>query len=296
MAKPPKSGRKVIGHFTFKPKGASALKLQPGSQAIAWDSIRPRPDVDTRGLDTRHLLSLARSIAAVGLIQPLAIDTSGKLIAGGHRLAVWALLAIEDPNERKAAFLAGLKDYKPSPQKAEEGAKLPEAEAIAQEIADLDLSAWKDAHADGLVPVLVFDEDAARLKNKSLFREVAENEKRRSYTAEEVEALAERLKTAGYEDIAGRPKEAQEPLRKELARILGRSSRQIRKILNDPKVTKAKRRNRDRLSNDKKIINTLSEVLASAEKVFAKDKDAKEIMKAASALGKLVEAYQAEQE
>lgn len=293
MAKPPKSGRKAIGNFTFKPKGSKALELKPGSQAIAWDSIRPRPDVNTRDLDPRHLLSLARSIAAVGLIQPLAIDTSGKLIAGGHRLAVWSLLSIADPTERQAAFLKGLEDYTPEKADPEKGdAKLPEPEEMAKELAELDLDGWKQAHPDGQVPVLVFDEDAARTKNKALLREVAENEKRRSYTGKEVMLLAERLKKAGFDDLKGRPEEDQQSVRAELARILGKSSRQIRRYLNDPTVAaKPKGGHGVRLSKALNILNRIGDMSKALEKGLAKDTDAKPIIEAAGKLAKLVEAY-----
>lgn len=293
MAKAPKVGRKVIGHFTFKPRGSKALELKPGSQAVAWDGIRSRHDVDTRCLDPRHLLSLARSIAAVGLIQPLAIDTSGKLIAGGHRLAVWSLLSIADPAERQAAFLKGLEDYTPEKADSEKSdTKLSEPEEMAKELAELDLDGWKQAHPDGQVPVLVFDEDAARTKNKALLREVAENEKRRSYTAAEVALLAERLKKAGFDDLKGRPEEDQQSVRAELARILGKSSRQIRRYLNDPTVAaKPKGGHGVHLSKANSAMNRLGGLVAAIQKGLAKDADAKKVIEAAEKLAGLVKEY-----
>jgi len=225
----------------------------------------------------------------VGLIQPLAIDTSGKLIAGGHRLAVWALLAIDAPAERRAAFLKGLSAYAPAAKPDPENPSEPEA--MAAEIGDLDVSGWKEAHPKGLVPVLVFDADEARTKNKALLREVAENEKRRGYTSAEVKALADRLKKAGFDDIKGRPEADQQPLRAELARILGRSSRQIRRMLNDPEVVKVKRRTRDRLSTQQRTIAALRAALADAAPVFAKDQKAAKIGTVASQLAALVKRY-----
>ena len=48
--------------------------------------IHPRQQ-DTRPTDDAHVQALADSIAIVGLIQPLAVDAQGVLLAGAHRLA-----------------------------------------------------------------------------------------------------------------------------------------------------------------------------------------------------------------
>jgi ParB family chromosome partitioning protein len=42
---------------------------------------------DTRPLNQPHVAALAESIAVVGLIEPLAVDLKGRLLAGSHRLA-----------------------------------------------------------------------------------------------------------------------------------------------------------------------------------------------------------------
>lgn len=280
------AGRKSLGPFSLKLKGFTALDLKPGPQTVAWEDIRSRPDIDTRTLDPRHVLSLARSIAAVGLIQPIAIDTPGRLIAGGHRLAVWALFSMADGDERRAAFLKGLEDGAP-----DKAAPSPEAEEMATEIAELDIAGWKEAHPKGLVPVLVFDADASRLKNKALLREVAENEKRRSYTIAEVKTLADRLRKAGFVDLEGRPAAEQASVRKELASILGKSSRQIRRILNDPEIPKANGRANIHRSHPALLLRNLNGMLATIEKAFAKDKEARQVLDAAAELAKCVAAY-----
>lgn len=280
-------GRKPLGQFTLKFKGFTALDLKPGPQTVAWEAIRSRPDIDTRTLDPRHVLSLARSIAAVGLIQPIAIDAVGRLIAGGHRLAVWALLCMADGGERRVAFLKGLAEG------ADQPAPSPEAEEMATEIAELDIAGWKEAHPKGLVPVLVFDADASRLKNKALLREVAENEKRRSYTTAEVKTLADRLRKAGFVDLEGRPTAEQASVRKELASILGKSSRQVRRILNDPEIPKANGRRSVTRSHPALLLRNLSRMLATIERALAKDKDARQVLDAAAQLSKYVAAYQA---
>ena len=50
------------------------------------EAIKPR-GADTRPLNLAHVEALAESIAALGLIEPLAVDKQGRLLAGGHRLA-----------------------------------------------------------------------------------------------------------------------------------------------------------------------------------------------------------------
>ncbi|MFN7971307.1 MAG: ParB N-terminal domain-containing protein [Acidobacteriota bacterium] len=56
-------------------------------------AIKPRVHGDTRALDATHVENLARSIEALGLLEPLVVDRHGHLIAGAHRLAAIKLLA-----------------------------------------------------------------------------------------------------------------------------------------------------------------------------------------------------------
>ncbi len=50
-------------------------------------------EADTRPVNHQHVEALAESIAAVGLIQPVAVDIQGRLLAGAHRRAAIAYLA-----------------------------------------------------------------------------------------------------------------------------------------------------------------------------------------------------------
>jgi len=66
-----------------------------GNNAVMpLEAIKPR-DADTRPLNPAHVEALAESIAALGLIDPLAVDKQGRLLAGGHRLA--AILQLRRP-------------------------------------------------------------------------------------------------------------------------------------------------------------------------------------------------------
>ncbi len=49
-------------------------------------------EVNTRPLSETHVTSLSESIAALGLIEPIVVDQTGRLLAGAHRLASVRLL------------------------------------------------------------------------------------------------------------------------------------------------------------------------------------------------------------
>ena len=70
---------------------------------IALTDIQPRQQ-DTRTLNESHVLELAESIAVVGLIEPLAIDLRGRLLAGSHRLAAIEWLKANKPSDYAAQF------------------------------------------------------------------------------------------------------------------------------------------------------------------------------------------------
>ncbi|MBD3887622.1 ParB N-terminal domain-containing protein [Phormidium tenue FACHB-886] len=60
------------------------FKIQDSTLPLAQIQTRQQ---DTRPLNSKHVESLAESIAVLGLIEPLVIDNQGRLLAGGHRLA-----------------------------------------------------------------------------------------------------------------------------------------------------------------------------------------------------------------
>jgi len=66
---------------------------------------------------------------------------------------------------------------------------------------------------------------------RALAVEVAENEQRRDYTAAEVRALAERLQGAGFKATAGRPRKGTRALLPALGAVVGKSKRQLLRIL-----------------------------------------------------------------
>lgn len=94
---------------------------------LPFERILPRPE-DTRPINIDHVKALADSIAAVGLIQPIAVDVNGRLLAGGHRLA--AIKHLKTSNE--TAFLEHFNEGIPI-RRYDFDASLDEAQALAIE-------------------------------------------------------------------------------------------------------------------------------------------------------------------
>jgi len=67
------------------------------------DKIKQR-EQDTRPLNEAHVIELAESIAALGLIESLALDCNGRLLAGGHRLAAIHRIREQDPDAFNKQF------------------------------------------------------------------------------------------------------------------------------------------------------------------------------------------------
>ncbi|MGR3279099.1 ParB/RepB/Spo0J family partition protein [Acaryochloris marina NIES-2412] len=91
--------------------------------------------------------------------------------------------------------------------------------------------AFKQHFPNDQVQVRVMPFDSEKDPNLALAIEAAENEKRRDYTPTEVKAIAERLKSAGYEDLKGRPKKGQKALMPALSVVIGKSVRTVQRHL-----------------------------------------------------------------
>ena len=76
-------------------------------RGLKLELIRDRPHGDTRHLNSEHVQELADNIAAVGLIQTLAVDSEGHLLAGGHRRAALVLLMQTEPKRFEELFPRG---------------------------------------------------------------------------------------------------------------------------------------------------------------------------------------------
>jgi|GEM_PF-839212 len=78
----------------------------PTGSTYPLDQIKER-EQDTRALNEAHVQDLAESIVALGLIESLALDSKGRLLAGGHRLAAIKRLQTENPEAFQKQFPGG---------------------------------------------------------------------------------------------------------------------------------------------------------------------------------------------
>ena len=75
---------------------------------LPLDQVGDRLAGDTRALNPGQVEQLHDSIAELGLIQPLAVDSRGRLLAGGHRRAALHLLAERAPDRFDELFAEGI--------------------------------------------------------------------------------------------------------------------------------------------------------------------------------------------
>jgi ParB family transcriptional regulator, chromosome partitioning protein len=87
----------VVGRFA-NIKSTSVKPNIPQESRLPLDQITDRSGGDTRPMNQAHVESLAESIMVVGLIQPIAVDSHGRLLAGGHRRAAIAHLHSTEPD------------------------------------------------------------------------------------------------------------------------------------------------------------------------------------------------------
>ncbi|WP_126148394.1 ParB/RepB/Spo0J family partition protein [Synechococcus elongatus] len=127
---------------------------------VLLEEIGDRAQGDTRPLDPEQVETLANSIKDIGLIAPLAVDQSNRLLAGGHRRAALQHLQESNPDRFQELFPTG-------------------------------------------IPCRRFDFDSASDREQALAIEISENEKRRNYTREEIQAVAAQLQSLGYNQTPG---------------------------------------------------------------------------------------------
>jgi ParB family transcriptional regulator, chromosome partitioning protein len=84
------------------------IELGSNSSFLDIEQITDRPGGDTRSLNQGHIEALAESIAALGLIQPIAVDTKGHLLAGGHRRAAIKYLKESNLDSYQQHFNKGI--------------------------------------------------------------------------------------------------------------------------------------------------------------------------------------------
>lgn len=136
------------------------------------------------------------------------------------------------------------------------------------------LESYSSHFIEDMIPVRVMPFDSSEDSERALQIEVAENEHRRDYTANEVKALAKRLRVAGYTDTPGRPKKGEKRLRPALEVIVGKSLRSVRRYLteNDDKkpVQFGQVSKMNALKSAKRSLERLSEHLSADQSTSEK--------------------------
>lgn len=193
------------------PELLTELRKDTPTGTRALSQIHPHPN-PSRTLDPRHVLDLARSIAALGLIHPLVIDVEDVVIAGSHRYA--ALVVLATPHADRYTRLVELAPAAAGIEWQADALEFPGAERL-------------DFYR---VPVRVLPLSQREAPDEAWRAEVAENERRRDYSPKEVRALAERLKEQGYKIAAGRYVSGERAL-PVIAALVGKSERQVRRLL-----------------------------------------------------------------
>jgi ParB family chromosome partitioning protein len=95
-----------------------------------------------------------------------------------------------------------------------------------------------------MVPIRIMPFDSEEEPERALQCEIAENEKRRDYTSSEIKDIAEKLKSAGFIALKGRPKKGQKALMPALSVVVGKSIRRIQQyfeVSNSSPETKAEK-------------------------------------------------------
>lgn len=219
------SGAADAGRAQAKQAAAWLEREQARRGVLPLSAIRPRPGGDSRPLKPDHVVDLAESISAIGLIEPLVVDSPGHLLAGGHREAALRLLTLQNPQDRVQRWLAlvGLNQGKLTSRwqtYAERLAALPPLESEE-------------------IPVVIIPFNAEEDPARALAIETSENTQRRAYSKGEITTLVQRLRSAGFVEREGRPKAGEKALRPALSVILGKSSNTVRRwlgVLSDTKT------------------------------------------------------------
>lgn len=187
------------------------FELKGTVTVLSLDAVVNR-NADTRPVNWEHVVSVAESIAALGLLQPPAVDRKHRLVAGLHRLTACRMLASD------AAGRVALVESEP--KLLERVRALPALEELPEPL------------LSGNIPVRVLvDLDSTKDIDRAVAAEAAENTARRQYTAKEVESIKARLIDLGYSEVRGRPRAGQKPLKPALSLVLGLGRTQTRAVL-----------------------------------------------------------------
>jgi len=172
-----------------------------------------------RSKQGQHQLKAQDSSLPLGQIQPRQEDT--RPLNSAHVEALMesiAVLGLIEPLviDKKGRLLAG-------------GHRLAAINLLKESQSEK----YQTQFPEDRVPVRTLAFSAEEEPELALQIEIAENEQRRDYTPVEVKAIAERLRTAGYVEVKGRPKKGQKALMPALAVVVGKHLRTVQRYLSD---------------------------------------------------------------
>jgi ParB family chromosome partitioning protein len=192
--------------------------------SLPVSQILDRPSGDSRPLSIVHVVDLAESISALGLIEPVSVDKRNRLLAGGHRLA--ALRILEQPPQQRRQ---GIARHVLHLSHSEIAADTWVNKAVDEQMERLlSLPVWKDP-----IPAHVMDVDAVQEAELAFAIEMAENDKRRDYSPQDIKHLAEKLRSSGYTFTKGRPRENEKKALPLLQAIVGKSMRTLQRLMEE---------------------------------------------------------------
>jgi ParB family chromosome partitioning protein len=103
--------RKSLGdrehEFIFGQSSAENNSVVRATGTLKLAEIQRRPE-DTRPISETHVTDLMDSIALLGLIEPIAVDQNGRLLAGAHRLVALSYLSEQKPEDFLRHFEQGI--------------------------------------------------------------------------------------------------------------------------------------------------------------------------------------------
>ena len=253
---------------SFVSGGGDVIVADGASRPLS--GLLPRMNPDTRSLNPVHVVSLAESISALGVIEPLVVDADDHLLAGAHRLAACRLLAVEP--EARGALLTELC---PDQARQVNAALIEQARRLP--LGELELAA---------IPVRAISFHSKEDPQRALQIEAAENEKRRDYTPREVRSLYDRLIDAGYTDRRGKPAAGEKAARPALAAIIGKSLRTVRRMLaevnNEANATESPSKLTQLIVSVSNLERALDKLQRAACEVEELPEEVEELMKALS--------------
>jgi hypothetical protein len=195
----------------LKAESGELPKMAPQTLRLPLEAIKNRVHNDLRPVIEERANTFARSIAMVGLIQPIAVDINDHLLAGDTRRR--ALTILKEASGKSAADLQAV---------------FPDA--APEELTQI-AAAWLTHGFDRGVPVHRMDIDSRTDPKAARNIETMENTQRHAFTKDEFKTVYRAYKAAGYKTTAGRPKKGERSIRPELVLVFGLSERHITTLI-----------------------------------------------------------------